>query len=329
MNLSAFDKIDDEYQYSLSEIHSIFNITQADVLRMASSSSRSFKVCTPVTRSDCSMYVVDVNYIKAKKNRSDQPFERYLSDKNRPTPHVGHDKVFACIVDPIDCAEIYRSGKISLRYFAEAYSRQRSQLTINEVKIIKPAKNREHSFVADYYEHYIRFCFYEKKGYGEEVKYETPISFETGRESLFVLGEELKRLVTTIGWGYKTSLKNKKLNKKEIIQVKLHEMMNEIIERAKEKNCIHELHGEGDEIVAWPGNSNNICVFSKVWFKHKNYRYLSNSRKATIMDYRAGVIRLNNKPASSDFYVRLFPEFKEEIENEMKHFDYSGGPKIK
>jgi hypothetical protein len=194
MNLSALDRIDDEFLYTLSDIESSFNISQTEILKMASSFNKPLKVCIPTTRSDCSMYVVDVNYIDAKKNRADQPFEKYLSDKNRPTPHVGHDKVFACIVDPIDCAEIYRSGKISLRYFAEAYSRQRSQLTINDVKIIKPAKNREHSFVADYYEHYIRFCFYEKKGYGEEVKYETPISFETGRESLFVLGKELTNM---------------------------------------------------------------------------------------------------------------------------------------
>lgn len=349
----------DDTLYQLSDVEQQFGIAQIELMQRASQPEMPLiKLCfsPPV---DTVIHVVDTAFICINgfnyRNR-DPALPAF--DKKVDIPQIFHDHQFiAMILSPDSCENLRRTSTVEQSLFMEAYA---ISIDFNKkpidgsINVVRPKmtytqnhdKNRVDSnrlrFAA--YPRLVEWKFSELNGF------QPPRNITISRNDLCIYGTELKRFMDEVEEKISTSgVQNHETKADTHVEAQVSLKMLEedveekiatsvvqnyenkkdahakaqalfvtiaalVIERAEQKNIKPPLDG------SWPGRNEDIFAFAKAWAKAHEHTELERST-LQLIKYKRGIIACTGLKSESDYYLNLFPEYKEKIIGYRKEFE--------
>jgi hypothetical protein len=229
-------------------------------------------------------------------------------------------KVIALVLSPNSCDEIRCVASAKVSMFNEAYcilKDSRKKPVSGSFSVMKP--------IVEYPAHHdsnrvdvgrLRFGKYsthERKDYGQ-YGYQAPDSFTISRNDLYIYGSELKRFMAEVDVGQFSSdeqqgddEQNVEQNKKSRAilngQASFRALAEDVEKRAKTKGLSFQKNN-------WPGIEEDLTALAHAWGRANGHPHLLKAT-TTLRRYRKDIIALGAGSSQSDFYIELFPEYKE------------------
>ena len=317
----------DDTLYQLSDVEQQFGIAQIELIQRASKlEDPLIKLCfsPPV---ETVIHVVDTAFICINgfnyRNR-DPALPAF--DKKVDQPQIFHNhKFIAMILSSDSCEGLRRTTTVEQSLFMEAYaiSDFNKKPIDGSIKLVRPKMtytqnhdmNRVDSnrlrFAA--YPRWVNWQFSERNGF------QPPDNITISRSDLCIYGSELKRFMAECDVDQFSSDEqqgddepNVEQNKKSHAilngQASFRALAEEVEQRAKTKGLSFQKNN-------WPGIEEDITALAHAWGRANGHPNLLKAT-TTLRRYRKDIIALGAGTTQSDFYIELFPEYKESI---LKH----------
>ena len=303
--------------YTLVEACKEFAISRSDLIDAAVNTASAIKLCIAVPESIV-LYTLDWTCLQ-----SASPEEKHklnVDPNNENPPHISEEQNFdqqniiALIVSPETCKDCLRFGYAHQILFQEAYAKPRSysDRKSDDVRLIKPTWFYPINYEpTDAELNRLRFAYYPnpKIMFHRGLGYENPQKIKIFRDELMIFGSELNRFIELnrelklMAAASNPKVKNT-ITAKELGQEAFKKLVLEMETRLAKK---------GDKPpLEWPGVELDITALAHEWGKRNNYTHLTKAT-TTLRDYRRGILSLRPGSEQTNFYIDLFPEFKDEI----------------
>jgi len=308
----------DDTLYQLSDVEQQFGIAQIELIQRASKlEDPLIKLCfsPPV---ETVIHVVDTAFICINgfnyRNR-DPALPAF--DKKVDQPQIFHNhKFIAMILSSDSCEGLRRTTTVEQSLFMEAYaiSDFNKKPIDGSIKLVRPKMtytqnhdmNRVDSnrlrFAA--YPRWVNWQFSERNGF------QPPDNITISRSDLCIYGSELKRFMVEVDGKGSASIivqnNESQENAHTKAQASLKVLVAEVEKRAKANGSL-ALNGR------WPGIKEDFVALVHAWAQGKEEHSHLMRSPFTIQDHLKGIIKFGSGSRQTDFYLDLFPEFRESI----------------
>lgn len=313
----------DDTLYKLSGVEQQFRIAQIDLIERASKSEGSLiKLCfaPPV---DSVIHVVDKAFIHINGfNYRYRDPTLPVFDKKVDQPQIFHDhKFIAMILSSDSCEGLRRTATAEQSLFMEAYAISidfNKKPVDGSIKVVRPkmtyTQNHDMSRVDS---NRLRFAAYPRSvnwQFSERNGFQPPPDITISRSDLYIYGSELKRFMAEVDVGQFSSdeqqgddepkvEQNKKPNAILKGQASFRALAEDVEKRAKTKGLSFQKNN-------WPGIEEDLTALAHAWGAANGHPHLLKAT-TTLRRYRKDIIALGAGSSQSDFYIELFPEYKE------------------
>lgn len=347
MSNNKIAEVKDDTLYQLSDVQTKFGIHSIDLIERASRPEEpAIKLCF-LPNDVSKMYIVDTAFIWIDEVNN-QRDNKLPTPHERDSPRVPEKQIIvALVLSPESCNKIRKIGSAQQSLFSHAYAilKEENKKISESVTLMRP--------LVDYYCDFdredssrLRFGLYHNR-YGIKFSrrngYQPPDSFSIQGNELKIYGSELKRFMEEVEAEVNTTMEQNNESKEdtydeaqaslttlleEVEETKLSTpevnsnnnketgrskaqalfrlLAAEIIKRAKENN----VEPPGEE---WPGLNEDIFAIAAAWAENKENGYLMTNSTTELVKYKRGIIACNGHKKESDYYLNLFPEYKDYI----------------